>query len=170
MRYKKYKKTSYRPLPRSILSALHEPLFDPRDGHGARSAHDVMILQQWRAATKGDDEALIALLKLIVRENASQLNAARNTEQLISLPGRMEIRSIGPAMAALGMVTIETIDVPPEFDGANPTTTRKKIVFEDWFEEYAFGREGVDPAVVERVRDWIARGSIHRPDRGDMND
>ena len=168
MREKKYKKVS--PLPRSILSSLHEPLIDPRDGHGARSMRDVMILQKWNAAKKGDDDELVTLLRLIIGENLSQLRAAKRSKRIIALPARMEIRSVAPAMAALRMVTIETIEVEPEFDGANPATTRKKIIFEDWFEDYALGREGVDPKIVQHVRDWIARGSIHEPDTGDEND
>ena len=49
-------------LPRSILSSIHEPVFDPKDGHGARSRLDVIILRKWNAAKQGDDDELIDLV------------------------------------------------------------------------------------------------------------
>jgi hypothetical protein len=46
-------------------------------------------------------------------------------------------------------------------------TERQQIQLEPWFEEYGLERPGLDPEVVEGVRDWIARGGIQRPTRMD---
>ena len=82
-------KPKYDLLPRSILSSLHEPLVDPKDGHGARSKHDLIILRKWEAAKQGDDEALIHLLKLIIRESLFELKGARKRGQRSSFSIQM---------------------------------------------------------------------------------
>ena len=162
-----YKKT-YKLLPRSILSVLHEPVVDPRDGHGARSAHDIMILRKWNAAKKGDDDELIDLVKHIVREDLTTLKAARKQRQFCRTGGGpYKIRTLIPAMVRLGMIKAETVEVPPERDGCVTVTSRKKITFETWFANYAFGRAGVDPKAVENAMSWLAEGGIQRPRRGE---
>jgi hypothetical protein len=157
------KKASHDPLPRSVLSLLHEPLLDPKDGHGARSARDVMILQKWKAAREGDDEALADLVKLVFKENLAELKAARGAYRHIVVGRRqMKMRSLVPVMSLLKMVTVETIEVPPQKEGYATVTRRKRIPFEDWFEVYALERDGLDQRVVEGVRQWIADGSVQR--------
>ena len=168
MGLKPFKKSIDRPFPRSVLSSLHEPMLDPKDGHGARSERDVMILQMWKAARKGDDDILCALVELIVRESLTELKDARSTRRYIMLPGgNLRMRSLVPVMVMLGLISAEEVTVPPERDGYAEVTSLRKIMFADWFEDYAFNRPGVDPKVVEGVRGWIARGALQRPFRGD---
>ena len=158
-------------LPRSILSSIHEPVFDPKDGHGARSRLDVIILRKWNAAKQGDDDELIDLVNYIVRADLAKLKAARKRRQTrVYGGGPMKIRSLIPVMKLLGAITTETVAVAPEFDGFPKVTTRKKIHFALWFEAYAFGRPGVDAKEVEGVRDWLAKGGIQRPHRGEVWD
>ena len=153
-------------LPRSILSPLHEPLFDPKDGHGARSSHDAMILTKWKAAKAGDDGALADLLKIVVRENVAELKAAKGKEQWIRYGGGpYKIRSLIPPMTRLGMISSETVEVAPENSGHAIVTMRQKISLAPWFAEYAFEREGVKPEAVQAVVDWLADGGIQRPER-----
>jgi hypothetical protein len=164
-------KTKYKLLPRSILSVLREPVFDPKDGHGARSAHDVLILRKWKAAREGDDQALIELVKHIVREDLTMLKAARKQEQLRTTgPGFLKIRTLIPAAKVLGMITTKTVEVPVEWDGRIQVTSRQAITFSDWFAKYAFGRKAVNPAAVEYATEWLANGGIQRPWRGEVDD
>ena len=168
---KKKEKISHRPLPRSILASLREPLLDPKDGHGARSARDIVILRKWAMAMKGDDDELLELLPLVFRENLAALKGARDTLRYIRRGvNNVQIRSVLPVMTLLGMIRAETVTVPPERDGFAEVTSRQKITFEDWFEEYALGREGLNEKTVADVRDWIARGAIQRPFRGEILD
>lgn len=167
---KKYKEEVVRPVPRSILASLHEPLLDPKDGHGARSARDVMILQQWQAARKGDDNELMELVKLIVREDLVKLKAARGSRQANVIGGvQAKMRSLLPVMSLLKMVDVEKVKVAPEYDGYCTVTLRDKVRFKEWFEEYALGRAGVDKTVVADVRKWQAEGGIQRPYRGECD-
>lgn len=171
MERKKFTKTTWHPLPRSVLSSLNELLLDPKDGHGARSMRDVMILQKWKAAQEGDDDALIHLLKLIIRENHAQLKAARHTRQFVTVAGgRVQMRSLVPVMTVLRMISVENVGVPREYDGCFQVTSRRKIIFEDWLEHHAFDRNGLDPILVDKVRRWIALGAIQRPFRGEVCD
>lgn len=160
-------KTRYRLLPRPILSVLHEPLVDPRDGHGARSTHDIMILRLWKAARAGDDGALVDLVKHIVREDLSTLRAARKERQWRVEECTVKVRTLIPAAKALGMVTTEKVEVPPEWDGPNQVTTRQAITFVPWFADHAFKRERVSAAAVDYAKAWLASGGIHRPYRGE---
>lgn len=181
MGVKKYNGSTFR--PRSVLASLHEPLLDPKDGHGARSWRDVMILQKWEAARKGDDQALIDLVKHIVDENLAELKAAKTGKRVARFgPGKsakpgtrsgdpqMKIRSLVPVMSLLRMISVETVTVTSERDGFAEVTRRQKIRFDAWFKEYALGRAGLDPKIVEGVQDWIDRGAIQRPYRGECQD
>lgn len=164
---KKIKKRSSKELPRSVLSFMGEPMVDPRDGHGARSARDLMILSKWKAFIKDRDRsALIDLINLAGAHDELKLKAARNTEVIVT-QGRthFEFRALEPAMLLLGMATVEDIEVAPERDGYRTVTKRKRIPFEEWFAKYALERPDVDPAVVKGVREWIENGSIQRPSR-----
>ena len=79
-------KTTYSLLPRSILSVLHEPVFDPRDGHGARSAHDIMIRvsgRRRRTATMTTDRSHQAHRSRGLRE----VKAARKQRQFRHIGG-----------------------------------------------------------------------------------
>lgn len=164
-------KTRYHLLPRSILSVLHEPVVDPKDGHGARSAHDIIILRKWKAAKAGDDDELIDLVNFIVREDLTTLKAARKQRQVCTIGGGpLKIRTLIPAARALGMITAELVEVPPEDDGRATVTSRQAITFSGWFASYAFERNGVDPAAVEDAKAWLAKGGIHRPLRGEIYD
>ena len=156
-------KCTHVPLPRSVLSPLDEPLFDPKDGHGARSWRDVLILRQWKAAVEGDDEALADLASLVVKENLAELRRARGTTRVIGgKVRRQQIRTLIPAMEVLGMIKTETIEVAPERDKNATVTKRKRILFEERFLDYVFGREGLDPGCVAEAREWIANGAIQR--------
>lgn len=165
--FKWYDKVTNEPFPTSIMGSMHEPLFNPRDGHGARSTRDVMILMQWQAARRGDDDALRSLVKLIVDEDLAKLRGHYKTTYVQKRWGEVEIRSLAPVMALLGMISVETVSVPPERDGYTTTSRRQKISFEAWFEDFAFDRKGVDPKAIEGTRDWLARGGIQRPYRGE---
>lgn len=163
-------RTTYKRLPRSTLSVLHDPIVDPRDGHGAGSAHDIFILRKWAAAQKGDDDALIDLIKHIVREDLTKLKAARNQCEMRIVGGEpYKIRTLMVVMALLRMIKVETTEVPPERDGFVTVTSRKKITFEPWFANYAFERKGVDPQAVSHAKKWLDDGGIQRPRRGEMN-
>lgn len=159
--------TRYNLLPRSILSVLHEPVVDPKDGHGARSVHDVMILRKWKAATQGNDDALIDLVCIIVRENLSTLRAARKQRQVRTIGGTLKVRTLIPAAQVLGMITAETVEVPAEWDGRIEVTSRQAVTFAPWFAAHAFVRKGVDPVAVEDAKIWLANGGIQRPRRGE---
>lgn len=163
-------KTTYELLPRSILSVLHEPIVDPRDGHGARSAHDIMILRKWNAAKRGDDDELIDLVKHIVREDLTTLKAARKQRQVRRIIGHMKIRTLIPVMMRLGMVKVESIEVQPEWDGYPTVTSRQAITLAPWFADHAFGRDGVDQKAIENAKSWLAQGGIQRPYRGEVYD
>ena len=164
-------KTRYELLPRSILSVLREPVVDPKDGHGARSAHDIMILRKWKAARERDDDALIELVKHIVREDLTTLQSARKRKQICRTgPGFLKIRTVIPVAKVLGMITTKTVEVPLEWDGRVQVTSREAINFSDWFTKYAFEREGVDPEAVEYATTWLAEGGIQRPWRGEVDD
>jgi hypothetical protein len=162
--------TKYKLHPRSVLSVLHEPLVDPRDGHGARSAHDIIMLRKWKAAMGGDDEALLDLVNYIVRENLSTLKSARKQRQVRTIGGTLKIRTLIPAAKVLGMITAEVVEVAPERDGRIEVTSRQAITFRQWFATHAFEREGVDPAAVEHAKAWLAKGGIQRPRRGEGHD
>src|SRR6476620_4514509 len=124
-------KPKYDLLPRSILSSLHEPLVDPKDSHGARSKLDLIILRKWEAAKQGDDEALVHLLKLIIRESLFELKKSRNKGQrIIHGGGSFKLRSLVPVMTRLGMITSQTVSVPPERDGYATVIERQQIQLE----------------------------------------
>jgi hypothetical protein len=145
---------------------MNEPLIDPRDGHGARSASDVILLNKWNLALKQDRRAIIELVNLAGAHSQRKLKEARDT-CVVTPCGieRFELRALAPAMTALGIAKVEEIEVPPERDGFRTVTTRKRIILEERFIDYALGRPGVDPKVVDGVRKWIAAGSIQRPCR-----
>lgn len=164
-------KTTYKLLPRSILSVLHEPIVDPRDGHGARSAHDIIMLRKWKAAREGDDDQLIDLVNHIVREDLTKLKGARKQRQFRYVGGGpIKIRSLIPPMRTLGMIKAETVEVPPERDGHVMVTSRQAITFEPWFATHAFERDGVDLNAVSDAKKWLADGGIQRPRRGEPHD
>jgi hypothetical protein len=164
-------KTTYELLPRSILSVLHEPIVDPRDGHGARSVHDIMILRKWNAAKRGDGDELIDLIKHIVREDLTTLKSARKQRQICRIGGGpYKIRTLIPVMVRLGMIKVETIEVSPERDGHLMVNSRQRITLEPWFASHAFERDGVDPQAIDQAKTWLANGGIQRPRRGEGHD
>lgn len=163
-------KTTHDLLPRSTLEVLHEPVVDPRDGHGARSAHDLIILRKWKAAREGDDEALMDLVKHIAREDLAKLKGARKQRQWRRIGAAVKIRSSIPVMVLLGMIQVEVVEVPAERDGHAMVTSRKAVTFTEWFANYAFERSGVDPRAVDEAKTWLANGGIQRPRRGEPHD
>jgi len=168
MSARKYKATD-KPLARSILSSLHEPLYDLKDGRGAPTPHDVLILRKWASARNGGPDAkraLMDLLKFIFDENFAELKSGRQFQIRRRFgTSRLQTWSIIPAMALLKLVTVETVEVAPERDGHATVRERKKVLFTDWFDEYALGRKGISPDAVARVRAWQDCGSIQRPYR-----
>ena len=168
-----YKRTLYRH-PRSILSSLDEPLLDPKDGHGARSKFDVMVLKLWQLAQAGGkegDAALYELLDIITDDDLATLKAARGKRQRVTYGGgAYKMRSLIAAMTRLRMISVETVAVPPERDGFSTVTERQKISVCEWFAAYAFERPGVCRSAVEGVCGWLADGGIQRPERSEGHD
>lgn len=140
--------------PLESPTILRGAIMDPRDGHGARSWHDVIILQMFREAMKGDEAALVGLLHEIASDHQRSKKKRKTSpdNDLEWIEDQYAMRPLAPVMEVLGMITItNTVD---EHSGK----AADRVTLTDWFAEFVSLLSEVDQQCLEEVRTWLNTG------------